>query len=265
MILRLDSRVRRRRLPRQIPPVLLEQDYARGLLRLLEPAFAAYAPLLSRLPDLLGTTARMDAGEGRRIRDVVAAAREATNRTITREGIQDLARKFAARTSTYQRLQLGKQVKAAIGVDPVFKDHDLAVASDQFVHENAALIVRIPERLHGDVEALVQRAVSSSMPSERLAKHIKERFGVSQRHAKLIARDQISKHAGKLNKARQKELGVDKFVWRSVGDERVRDWHRDELDGNTYRWDKPPPNEDGDPVIPGDDVNCRCSAEPVFE
>lgn len=256
-----------KRLPRQIPPVRIEEDYARGLLRLLQPAFAAYGPLIAQAPGLLASArgARMDAGEGRKVREMVEHARAITRKVISRDAIENLADKFGKQTSTYQRLQLGRQLHAAMGVDPIIKDRDLAAASEQFVHTNAALIVRIPEELHGDVEALVQHAISSAMPSPRLAKHIQARFGVSQRHARVIARDQISKHAAKLNHARQQELGIERFVWRSVGDERVRDWHRDELDGNTYRFDKPPLNEDGEPVLPGDDVQCRCSADPVID
>ncbi len=253
---------RRRRLPPQLPPIAIERDYATGLLRLLAPTFAAYEPLIRQAADLAASAKRMDAGEGRRVRDLVAMAREATSKTISRSSIEDLARKFAARTSTHQRLQLNKQVHAALGADPLLADRGLAAASDQFVHENASLITTIPERLHSDVESMVQRAISSSSPSPKLGKHIEERFGISKRHARFVARDQISKHAGKLNRVRQKELGVEYFSWRSVGDERVRDWHADELDGNRYHWDKAPLSEDGEPIFPGDDYSCRCSADP---
>lgn len=264
---RHDAKIARRRLPRQIPPILIEMEYGNAIIRRLEGVFALYKPLLAAAPGLIASARgeRMDAGEGRRVRDLVAQARDAAAKTIKREDIEDLARKFAARTSTYQRIQLNRQVHAALGADPVLRDRDLAAVSEHFVHENAALITSIPDELHGDVESLVQRAVGSAMPSPKLAKHIEARFGVSRRKARFLARDQISKHAGKLNRARQRELGIDKFVWRSVGDERVRDWHRDELDGNTYRWDKPPLSEDGEPIIPGEDYGCRCAGEPDFE
>ena len=264
--MRKDSKVARKRLPRQIPPTMIEMEYGNAIIRKLEGVFALYKPLLAAAAGLIASARgeRMDAGEGRRVRDIVAHAREAAAKTIKREDIEDLARKFAERTSTYQRIQLSRQVHAALGADPVLRDRDLAAASEHFVHENAALITSIPDELHGDVESMVQRAIGSATPSPKLAKHIEERFGVSRRKARFIARDQISKHQGKLNRARQKELGVNKFVWRSVGDERVRDWHRDELDGNTYHWDKPPLSEDGEPIIPGEDYQCRCSAEPLL-
>lgn len=270
LISRADARSARRRLPLQIPPTLIANEYARALIRLLTRAENAYKPLLHELPALLAperSDGRFDAASGAaaRVRRLARAAAEETRKAIRDSDIEALARKFGAQTSTHQRVQLGRQVKAALGVDPILKEPGLAQASTEFLHENVALIRTIPERLHGDVEALVQRAVSSSQPSPKLAKHIEERFGVGHRHARLIARDQISKYSSKLNHARQKELGVEKFVWRSMSDERVRDWHRDELDGNTYSYAKPPDNEDGEPVLPGDDIQCRCYAEGIFD
>lgn len=254
----------RRRLPPQLPPITIEREYATGLIRLLAPTFAAYEPLIRQAADLAASAKRMDAGEGKRVRDLVNMAREATSKTIKRSDIEALARKFAARTATHQRLQLNKQVHAALGADPVLADRGLAQASDQFVHENAALITTIPEKLHGDVESMVQRAISSSTPSPRLGRQIEERFGISKRHARMISRDQLAKHAGKLNRIRQKELEIDSFQWDAVGDERVRPWHAEELDGNVYRWDKPPRSERGERIFPGDDFQCRCYASPVL-
>lgn len=45
----------------------------------------------------------------------------------------------------------------------------------------------------------------------------------------------------------------------------MRDWHRDELADNVYKFDDPPDSEDGEPILPGDDYDCRCSADPVLD
>lgn len=257
-----------KRLPRQIPPTRIAHEYGNALERLLGHVFAAYKPVLAELPSLMASAirhdARMDAGEGKRVRDLIAAAAEHARQAVHQGSIEDLARKFAAQTATHQRIQLGRQVKAALGVEPLIHDRKLRTDSEQFIHENVALIKRIPESLHADVEVMVQRAVSSARPSPKLAEHIQARFGVSKRHARLIARDQLSKFHAKVNHRRQRELGVNKFIWRSVEDERVRETHQ-EFDGNTYHYDNPPENEDGESVLPGDDVQCRCSADPIFD
>ena len=46
------------------------------------------------------------------------------------------------------------------------------------------------------------------------------------------------------------------YIWRTVSDDRVRSSH-EERDGEIFAWDEPP--EGGHP---GEDYNCRCTAEP---
>jgi hypothetical protein len=53
-------------------------------------------------------------------------------------------------------------------------------------------------------------------------------------------------------------VGVERYIWRSVQDSRVRPEHA-EYNGNEYGWDDPPP--DGNP---GQPVRCRCHAEAVW-
>jgi SPP1 gp7 family putative phage head morphogenesis protein len=277
----------RSKLPRQIPPTRLEEDYAKALLKILVRARHAWAPVIRAVPGLIADAAaargdRMDAGEPGKLRALIAQAVAQTRRAIAQPEIEALARKFAAQTSTYQRIQLANQVRAALGADPIFRDKGLAARVEQFTHENVGLVQRIPERLHGDLEAMVNRAVAggrrgvNQSGGDSLAEDIEDRFGVSERHARVIARDQVAKFYAGVNHARQKELGVSKFIWRTVGDESVRGdpagkypkaepSHYD-LDGETYSYDDPPEaGPRGEPCLPGEAILCRCFAEPVFD
>lgn len=68
----------------------------------------------------------------------------------------------------------------------------------------------------------------------------------------------------KLNEDRQKEAGVERYIWSAGADDRVRPMHRD-LDGKTFRWDDPPiTNPQGDRNHPGQDYQCRCGAIPLM-
>lgn len=99
---------------------------------------------------------------------------------------------------------------------------------------------------------------------ESLTKDIEDRFGITTRHAELIARDQCLKLNASVSHARMANAGVTQFVWTTAGDERVRPMH-DELDGETFEFDEPPvTNEDGDANLPGDDYQCRCVAYPIL-
>jgi len=49
------------------------------------------------------------------------------------------------------------------------------------------------------------------------------------------------------------------YIWRTVGDGRVRAAHA-ENEGKIFSWDSPPPTGH-----PGEDYNCRCTAEPYVQ
>ena len=279
------TRVDAARLPRQIPPRRQEESYAAGLVKIVRRARHAYAPLLRALPGLLehAEVARQDADASGKLRSLIASAVAATRKAIQQPEVDALARKMARQVSSYHKDQLGRQVRAALGADPVFRDRGLAARVDHFAHENAARITTIPERLHGEVAGLVTRAVSagrrnvaSGEHAANLAREIEDRFDVSERHARLIARDQIGKFYAGLNHARQREMGVRRFTWRTTGDEAVRgtpggkypdaDPSHYELDDKVFDYDDPPPaGPDGEPALPGEAIQCRCWAEPVWD
>lgn len=63
--------------------------------------------------------------------------------------------------------------------------------------------------------------------------------------------------AGFINQLRQQDLGIERYIWRSQDDAKVRDSHA-EYDDQVFRWDEPPAGGH-----PGQAHNCRCFAEPI--
>jgi len=63
--------------------------------------------------------------------------------------------------------------------------------------------------------------------------------------------------AGLVNQLRQQDLGIERYIWRSQDDAKVRDSHA-EYDDQVFRWDAPPAGGH-----PGQAHNCRCFAEPI--
>ena len=63
--------------------------------------------------------------------------------------------------------------------------------------------------------------------------------------------------AGLINQLRQQDLGIERYVWRSRDDAKVRDSHA-QYDDQVFRWNDPPAGGH-----PGQAPNCRCYAEPV--
>jgi SPP1 gp7 family putative phage head morphogenesis protein len=255
----------RRRLPRQVPPLSIERDYAGEIQRLVDVARAVLRPLEQALPHLLAAAARErrhDAGEGSEIRKIIESARRHLTDTVTPQDVERLARLFAERTATYQRIQLNSQVHAALGVDLFVPDTKLAAILDGFVAENAALITSVPAQVIDRIEGRVTRAVTDGTLHDDLAADLQKEYGFGERRAALIARDQIGKAYGQVNASRQRDLGVERYRWVTSRDERVRPEHR-ALDGLVFRYDDPTGGDHG--MVPGQPILCRCMAEPIFD
>jgi SPP1 gp7 family putative phage head morphogenesis protein len=209
---------------------------------------------------------RIDADEGRKAKELLDKAKKKLGDEGDAKKVEALGRKFAGQTSDHQKGQIQKQTKAALGVNVVFRDKGLNDKIQNFAAENATLITSMQDDVHNSISKIVMRAITNGELHGDVAKKIQDRFDVSESHARLIARDQIGKLYGQINASRQKELGVTHFVWRTVGDERVRDEHdqrEDDSDpdkgGEPFAFDDPPDGE-----LPGVPIQCRCTAEPVF-
>lgn len=129
---------------------------------------------------------------------------------------------------------------------------------EQLTTANVQLIKSIHSQYLDKIQAAVIQAQVKGTPTKDLAKQIKEIGGVTEKRAKLIARDQSSKINAALTRARHEEMGVTQYIWSTSGDERVRDSHA-ENDGKIFSYDDPPPTGH-----PGDEINCRCVAIPYF-
>lgn len=100
-------------------------------------------------------------------------------------------------------------------------------------------------------------------------KTIQESYGVSERKAKFLARQETSLLMTKFKQTRYQAAGVEHYKWGCVGGSKlhpVRPWHK-ALEGKVFRWDDPPvttkPGEAQRRNNPGQDYNCRCFARPM--
>jgi SPP1 gp7 family putative phage head morphogenesis protein len=99
--------------------------------------------------------------------------------------------------------------------------------------------------------------------AESLAEVIRSDYGVSKSKAKFLARQETSLLVSKFRETRFKDAGVERYIWRTSKDARVRESHK-ALDGKDFRWDDPP-FVDGEAQNPGEPYGCRCIAIPVIE
>lgn len=130
---------------------------------------------------------------------------------------------------------------------------------DRWADDNARLIDGLTQSTLDQVAVIIEDAVREGRSTREVAGEIRDRFGVAERRAKTIARDQIGSLNADITRDRQTDLGITHYTWQTAEDERVRPEHR-ALDGKIRRWDDPHPIEGH----PGQAINCRCVALPVF-
>jgi SPP1 gp7 family putative phage head morphogenesis protein len=270
-----------------MPPDVIRDGYATSLRKLAGGAArAAYAPLLARLPELVAA-ARAERGDAAEVAierfrqdasglSASAAVREAEQgmRSSLRARAQPAAVRAAADVNDHNRVQLGRQVKAVVGID-LAGSAKLKSIIEGFVRDNVARITGLSEKLAREVEELVLDGLAKGRLHESLAKDIQARLGVTESRAQLIAVDQVGKLNGELNAQRQRDLGVTHFYWRSSEDARVRgnpsgkypdaDPSHYARNGHRFAYADPPKGRNGERELPGTPIRCRCTAEPDLE
>lgn len=251
------------KLPRQVLPKILQREYARELLYIIAETKKALGPLLNELPSLLRQAAvesgRKDIDETGRVKLLIARAKRQIAEKFPPNQLDGLAAKMAARVSGYNREQLGKQVHAALGMNPLIHDKAAPKIIEAYRKVNVEYMEDLSRKVVHDIETTVMRGIQGGKLWSDIGEDIEDRFRIGEDRAKLIARDQVGKLYGQINAVRQTELGVTKFIWNTVHDDRVREEHA-ALDGEVFSYDDPP--EEG---LPGEPINCRCYAEPVFD
>ena len=184
---------------------------------------------------------------------------------------KDVASIFVKSIDVQNSRRFSKSVKpiGVTGID-IFGDspklQDILNAS---IADNTRLITKMSNDYLEQVQSIVMTNMRSGLRPSAIVKQLQNQFKISERRAALIARDQTSKANGELSKQRQEDTGFKFFKWKTSDDIRVRDEHDDFADADigfgkgVYKWDKPPKDKNGVPVIPGSPVNCRCVAIPI--
>lgn len=157
----------------------------------------------------------------------------------------------------FNRTQFRAVLRSVYGVDIITNAPiELRAALDVFEATNISLIRSIPQQAVSQLQGKIVEAVRRGSTLKQLQAQIREEFDITDRRAKLIARDQIGKLNGQLTELRQEQIGVTEYTWRGILDARERPEHV-AREGKVFSWAKPP--DDGHP---GEPIHCRCTAEP---
>lgn len=112
-------------------------------------------------------------------------------------------------------------------------------------------------------EAVGQMAIEGKS-SKTIQEYIAKEFGVSQRHAKFLARNESAIATTSYLSAKYQEEGFTHFKWVTNIDGRERPSHK-KLNGEICSFDNPPIIDErtGQKGLPGETYNCRCLFVPI--
>ena len=124
---------------------------------------------------------------------------------------------------------------------------------------------KLPEEVVKMREVVGQMAIDGESRIT-IQRYIENKFKVSQKKAKFLARNESSIAVTEYLSATYQENGSEEFKWVANLDERVRDEHR-ELNGTVHRYDNLPiiDKRTGTRGMPGEFYNCRCTFIPIFK
>ena len=139
-----------------------------------------------------------------------------------------------------------------------------------WAEDNYTLIVSNARKYVEQINILTEQAIVNGMSPGKLRDEIfKATQSLSDKHCKLLARDQMGKLNGQITQAQMQEIGLDLYVWSTSYDDRVRDSHA-LMEGLLCRWDDAsvcsydngktwePRPAGAVNLHPGQDIQCRC-------
>lgn len=194
------------------------------------------------------------------------AAKAANIATGTNDKVRGIAGQVVSKIvlgqagSTQEQLAIKLKNVSGIDVSNMMRyDVDFKRVVDSAIMVNVALVESLPKQYHEKLEGIILRNLQQNKGLDWVETEIKKLGDITDNRARLIARDQTSSINAAVNKARQLQMGIEKYTWETRGDSRVRVSHAEKR-GLRYSWDNP-----SSISHPGEPICCRCNAEPYIE
>lgn len=120
---------------------------------------------------------------------------------------------------------------------------------------------RIPE-----MRRKIQELVLKGYRTDKVQEFLEKEYGIMARKAKFLAQNETNIMLSEYKKVTYKEMGFDKFIWRTITDGRERELHK-ALNGTVWSYDNPPVIDErtGNRGLPGQTYNCRCEQIPYHD
>ncbi len=176
---------------------------------------------------------------------------------ISAEAAREMAEDIIDRVRKFSIHQVDDQIRAVAGVSPNLRHPRASERLNLIIKENVRLITSLNDKYYGEVERVIEKGVLEGRSINKIREGLKKASNSTITNSKIIARDQVGSALAEVTRQRQTQIGIEHYIWSSVGDEKVRDNH-EEWDGQRFSWKEGSPNG----THPGQEINCRCIAQP---
>ena len=252
------------------PPVAIERAYhkkIRAMLREMNRSLYWWlrAEYRKAEPEIVGDSATTD------LRAKLKKLTRVWQKKFDEESTT-IAAWFATEVQKHTTRNLQNQMKRTklvdLGFDLKFTYHSRKERAifNSIVEQNVNLIKSIASEHLTKVQGVVLRGIETGHDLSRMTEDLEEGFGVSERRAAMIARDQTAKASNNLSRQRLMDYGVKKGKWMHTSSGKTyRDSHV-QMDGEIYDLEQGCFDDDyGYYVQPGELVNCHCVCVPVID
>ena len=260
-------------------PKSFEREYMRGIQEHFNNIQEIVeARLINRLqevvPENKNDSIRYDSLRTK-LEEIFTSTREGITREFDGGKIFEGIKSAANSVVNSSRDNFNRATSSVLGID-TSDDSGLDDIIDLFGMENASQIENVSDELMTEIERSVTDGIRKGIRPEEIASRImakdkdfegfKGRFKKAENRIRFIARNQIEQLNADITRTRMKNAGLNKFIWRTSRDDRVRPDHM--LEGQIFEWDKPKSTKGKRKpkrkLNPGEDFNCRCWSEPYF-
>jgi len=175
------------------------------------------------------------------------------------------------------RIQKIKRTTAKSQIPIIFEPDDPIVIDfiETYIKQNTDLVAALGKEFIPDVTDLASQTFIQGGSTKDLSKNLLHFTNSQEKRAAFWARDQVGTAYSQMTMRRQTSAGINDYIWRTVGDNHVRGLDPNDttshvdLEGQRFPWAKGAA-ETGQLSAPGakhpgEDYNCRCTAEAFIE
>lgn len=181
------------------------------------------------------------------------------------EAAEDIAKDFVKSATSHSTNNLKALLKKAGWTTNLKLSRKAQDKLKALVFENVNLIKSIPEKYFTELTTITMQSITRGRDLKYLKEQIKKQYGVTERRAALIARDQNNKATSTITHIEYEELGITEAIWKHNPGSREPRHEHVMANNKVYDINKGMYFESvGRYVFPGEEINCGCTSEPII-